>query len=175
MDRSVSGNTDVIETARLRLRRARMSDLADLFAVFSDPRAMRYWDTPPHEDIARTAAWLPRLVESVPPVADDFVIERAGRVIGKAGCWRPGEIGFILHPDHWGQGLATEAVSAALPRVFASLGLDRLEADVDPRNAASLRLLAKLGFRETGRAERTFFVGGEWSDSVYLALDRPGA
>ena len=50
---------------------------------------------------------------------------------------------------------------------------DRLTADVDPRNAASLRVLGKLGFVETGRAERTFLLGDEWCDSVYLALPRP--
>jgi ribosomal-protein-alanine N-acetyltransferase len=163
----------VIETPRLRLRKARPEDLGDLFAVFSDLRAMRYWDSLPHDDIVRTARFLPRLIASAPPESDDFVVERAGRVIGKAGCWRRGEIGFILHPDHWGQGIGREALAAVIPHVFASLELDRLEADVDPRNAASIALLTGLGFRETGRAARTFCVGGEWSDSVYFALERP--
>jgi ribosomal-protein-alanine N-acetyltransferase len=161
-----------IVTPRLRLRRARMDDLADLHAVFADPRAMRYWSSPPHADIAAAARWLPYLVASLPPDRDDFVVERGGRVIGKAGAWLGAEIGFILHPDHWGEGVATEALTAALPHVFASLELERVTADVDPRNAAALRLLARLGFRETGRAERTFLLGEEWCDSVYLALER---
>lgn len=164
----------MIDTPRLRLRRARMQDLDDLYAVFSDPRAMRYWDTLPHDDIAGTRRWLAGMIASGPPESDDFVVERGGRVIGKAGCWKLGEIGFILHPDHWGQGLATEALRAAIPHCFASLQMDRMEADVDPRNAAALRLLGKLGFRETGRARRTYLVGDAWCDSVYLALDRPG-
>jgi RimJ/RimL family protein N-acetyltransferase len=162
----------VIETPRLRLRKARLEDLDDLFAVFSDPRAMRYWDTLPHDDIALTEGFLAFLIASAPPDGDDFVVERDGRAIGKAGCWKRGEIGFILHPDHWGQGIGREALGAVIPHVFASLDLDRLEADVDPRNAASIALLTRLGFRETGRAERTFLVGDEWCDSVYFALDR---
>ena len=162
----------MIETARLRLRRARIEDLDALFAVFSDPRAMRYWDSLPHDDIARTRRWLAGVVAGGPPERDEFVLERAGRVIGKAGCWKRGELGFILHPEHWGQGLATEALRAIVPRCFASLGVTRLEADVDPRNAAALRLLGKLGFRESGRAERTCLVGDEWCDSVYLRLER---
>jgi RimJ/RimL family protein N-acetyltransferase len=44
-------------------------------------------------------------------------------------------------------------------------------ADVDPRNAASLRLLARLGFRQTGTREHSWLVGDEWCDSVDLALD----
>ncbi len=90
----------------------------------------------------------------------------------KAGCWRLAEVGFILHPDHWGQGLATEALSAAIPHVFATLAVEALTAEVDPRNAASLRVLDRLGFRETHRAARTILVGDEWCDSVYLQLPR---
>ena len=46
-----------------------------------------------------------------------------------------------------------------------------IEADVDPRNSESLKLLEHLGFRETGREDRTWFVGGRWCDSIYLALN----
>jgi RimJ/RimL family protein N-acetyltransferase len=58
--------------------------------------------------------------------------------------------------------------------VFANWPVEALTADVDPRNEGSLRLLAKLGFVETHRAARTWLVGEEWCDSVYLALGRPG-
>ena len=60
-----------------------------------------------------------------------------------------------------------------IERAFAIHKLPSLEADVDPRNAASLRLLAGLGFHEIRRASRTWNVGGEWCDSVYLQLSRP--
>ena len=49
-----------------------------------------------------------------------------------------------------------------------------LTADVDPRNAASLRLMERLGFRETHRAQRTWHIGDEYCDSVYFRLERPG-
>ena len=163
----------MITTERLLLRRARMCDLEDLHRVFADPRAMRYWDSLPHDDIDQTRCWLEGMVASSPADTDDFVLEHQGRVIGKAGCWRLGEIGFILHPDYWGKGLAQEALSAAIPHIFASLPIDRLEADVDPRNAAALRLLARFEFREVRSAERTVKLADEWCDSVYLELPRP--
>jgi RimJ/RimL family protein N-acetyltransferase len=150
-----------------------MEDVEDLHAVFADPRAMRYWDSLPHQHIDQTRRWLTRMVAFSPAVTDDFVLEHEGRVIGKAGCWRLGEIGFILHPDYWGRGLAQEALGTAIPHIFATLPIDRLEADVDPRNAAALRLLARFGFHEVGRAERTVKLGDEWCDSVYLELPRP--
>jgi [ribosomal protein S5]-alanine N-acetyltransferase len=160
-----------IETARLRLRRARMADLDDLHAIFSDPRAMRYWSTPPNSERSQTAGFLRAMVAAGPPDSDDFIIEADGRAIGKAGCWTRAEIGVILHPDYWRRGLAQEALGDAIPHCFTALSATMLSADVDPRNIACLRLLARLGFRETGRAARTFLVGGEWCDSVYLALD----
>lgn len=165
-----------IVTPRLVLRRARPSDLHDLHAVMSHPEAMRYWSTPPHDDIAQTREFLEAVMAGTPDDSDDFMVElpaAGGRLIGKVGCWRAPEIGYILHPDFWGRGLAREALEAILPHVFARFPVDALTADVDPRNAVSLRLLARLGFHETGRAERTLKVGDEWCDSVYLALPRP--
>ncbi|NEX92683.1 GNAT family N-acetyltransferase [Caulobacter sp. 17J65-9] len=162
-----------IVTDRLRLRRAQPADLDDLFAVLSHPSAMRFWSTPPHADRDQTRAWLHGMVTAPPDASDDFVIELQGRVVGKAGCYRLPDVGYILHPDVWGRGYATEALSAFIPHVFAAHAVDRLTADVDPRNGASLRLLGKMGFVETGRAANTWLVGEEWCDSVYLALERP--
>ena len=166
--------TEII-TPRLRLRRARIGDLDALHTVFSDPAATRYWSTPPHADREQTRDWLAGMIGAAPEVSDDFIVECDGRVIGKAGCWRLPEIGYTLHPDYWGQGLATEALTAVIGHVFAARDVDAITADVDPRNEASLKLLARLGFIETHRAQRTWLVGEEWCDSVYLALQRPGA
>jgi RimJ/RimL family protein N-acetyltransferase len=162
-----------IVTERLRLRRARATDLGAFHAMLSHPLAMRYWSSPPHFEVEQTRAWLAGMIAAPPELSDDYVVEFEGLVIGKAGCWRLPEIGYILHPDHWGQGLAREALEAIIPRVFARYPIPAITADVDPRNAASLALLARLGFVETGRAERTCQVGEAWCDSVYQALARP--
>ncbi len=164
-----------ILTPRLRLRRARPDDLDALHAVLSDARAMRYWSTPPHTDREQTREFLGKMIAAQPAESCDFVIERDGRTIGKAGCYHLPDVGYILHPDHWGQGLATEALGAVIAHIFAHYDVAALKADVDPRNAGSLALLARLGFHETHRAARTWRVGEEWCDSVYLALPRPAA
>lgn len=162
-----------ILTPRLTLRSARPDDLEAMHAVLSDPRATRWWSTPPHESLDQTATWLEGMIANGPD-QPDFVIERDGRVIGKAGFWRLPDVGYILHPDYWGQGFAAEAVGAAVDHVFATRDLDELTADVDPENAASIRLLERLGFVRTGYAERTWNVGGEWKDSLYYGLSRAG-
>lgn len=106
------------------------------------------------------------------PHHPDFVVEWDGRVIGKAGFYLMPAVGYILHPDVWGQGLAGEAVGAAVDHVFGSLAARTLTADVDPENLASIRLLERLGFVRTGFAERSWNVGGVWKDSVYYAVSR---
>jgi RimJ/RimL family protein N-acetyltransferase len=164
---------DEILTPRLRLRRARPEDAGPLFEVFADPRAMRYWSTPPHSGIEDTRRFVQTMIDAPRETSDDFVIELGGRVVGKAGCWRLPEVGYILHPDLWGRGLAHEAMQAVIGRMFRAWRLPALTANVDPRNQRSLALLARLGFRETRRAKGDYRVGEEWLDSVYLELARP--
>ena len=160
-----------IRTPRLILRSARPDDLQGLHAVLSDPRATLWWSTPPHETLEQTREWLDAMIANGPD-HPDFVVELDGRVIGKAGFYIMPEVGYILHPDCWGQGLASEAVGAAIDHVFLTCGVPALTADVDPENAASIRLLERQGFVRTGFGERTWNVGGVWKDSFFYTLSR---
>lgn len=161
----------MIQTARLTLRRATWDDLDATHRLLSNPVVMRYWSRPEHETLEETRRWLRELVEPGPDSLD-FLVEKDGVVIGKAGAWRLPEIGYLLHPDHWGQGLAQEAMTALIAHLHRIRPeLTHLIAEVDPRNTASLRLLTRLGFVETGRAERTMQWRDEWCDSIYLRRD----
>lgn len=161
-----------VRTARLILRHARLEDVKPLHAVFSDPVAMRWWSSLPHETLDQTRAWVEGMMAGNAAGAPDFVVEWNGRAIGKAGFWKLPDVGYILHPDAWGQGLAAEAVGAVIDHVFAKRLTEIVTADVDPHNMASIRLLERLGFTRTGFSERTWNIGGEWKDSLYYALDR---
>lgn len=162
---------DRIVTDRLVLRPAGPDDLDALHAVFTRPKAMTWWSSPPHETLDQTRAWLDSMIAHQHSGLD-FLIERDGQVIGKAGFFAAPDIGYILHPDHWGRGLAREATVAVLDRLFALTDHEEATADVDPDNAASIRLLESLGFRRTGFAERTWNVGGEWKNSYFYAVSR---
>lgn len=164
---------DRIVTERLILRRAREEDLDAMHAVLSHKVAMRYWSSLPHDDIEQTRAWLSDMIACREHGGDDFIVEHEGRVIGKTGCYRLPEIGYILHPDVWGRGLAAEALTAVAAYVFAHHPIDALRADVDPRNPASIRLLERVGFVPDGSAKGTWEIGGESCDSLYFRLDRP--
>jgi ribosomal-protein-alanine N-acetyltransferase len=160
-----------ITTPRLVLRTAERSDLEGIHAVFSDVTAMRWWATPPHQTIEESEAWLTAMIANGPD-HPDFIIECGGDVIGKVGFWAPPEIGYILHPSHWGRGLASEALTAAIDHLFAHHSFDHITADVDPANDGSIRVLERTGFTKIGSAERTMQVGGVWVDSLFYALTR---
>ncbi|MDP2259568.1 MAG: GNAT family N-acetyltransferase [Caulobacter sp.] len=163
-----------IVTERLRLRHARLSDAPAMHAVPSSSSAMAYWSSLPHQTPEQTRKWVAAMVEAAASGPGlDFVIEFEGRAIGKAGFWRPPEIGYILNPDYWGRGLAREALEAVIRVGFEIGGIEEIVADVDPRNAASLGLLERLGFVRTGFARETWEIGGVLLDSVYLTLKRP--
>ena len=160
-------------TKRLTLRAAQESDLGDLFAIFSDPRAMQYWSTAPHDSPARTQENLDRMIASAARQLVYFVIDMDGKAIGTAGMHKDDEVGFLLHPDYWRRGIVTEAMTAIIPHIFATTDVAQVTADADPLNLASVACLKSLGFQQTSTAKNTFFINGVWSDSVYFALPRP--
>ncbi|MDH3708043.1 MAG: GNAT family N-acetyltransferase, partial [Acidimicrobiia bacterium] len=84
---------------------------------------------------------------------------------------RRGELGYLLRRDRWGQGLATEAAALAVSFGFSDLGLHRIWAVCDPDNAASGRVLTKIGMTREGLLRDDLLVDGGWRDSViYAAL-----
>lgn len=145
----------------------------DLYAIYSDPRAMRYWSTAPHDSPERTQENLDRMMAAAREKLTYFVIEFDGHAIGTAGGHENDEIGFLLHSDCWRKGIMTEAMQTIIPHLFKVTEHAQLTADADPNNAGSIGILTSLGFHETHRARNTFCIEGVWSDSVYFALQRP--
>jgi ribosomal-protein-alanine N-acetyltransferase len=79
-------------------------------------------------------------------------------------------VGYWCDRRRTGRGVTTAAVALAVDHCFGPVGLHRLEATVRPENVASLRVLAKLGFREEGLFRRYLDVDGEWRDHLCFAL-----
>ncbi len=84
-----------------------------------------------------------------------------------------GEIGWTLHPDYQGRGLMTEAASTVLDIAFKTIGLRRVMAELDPRNAGSVALCKRLGMREEAHFVEDLWFKGEWGDTgIYAILAR---
>jgi len=168
-----------LDAYRVRLRWIERRDLADLFALFADPEVTRFWPWPALVTPAQAETLIGdiragfearRLLQwGVARREDDRLIGTC-MLASLDRRHRRAELGFALTRPEWGRGLMLEAVARLLNFAFGSLGLARLEADVDPRNFASLRLLERLGFRREGLLRERWRVAGEVQDSVLLGL-----
>lgn len=151
----------VLAGQRIRLRPPRSDDVDDVYAIYSDPRM-------PAFELAtmRSGMQAQGRIEEIHAAfhARDMlqwliVERRSDRALGSCALFgfdartRRAELGYALHPSHWGQGLASEAVALALAWGFRSLGLARVEASIDARNQASRRLLQRQGFARTINAD----------------------
>lgn len=83
---------------------------------------------------------------------------------------RTAEIGYVLHPDYWGEGYALEAAQTVAHAGFADLGLQRIIATCDQRNKASARVMEKLGMRREGVFRGSKYIQGEWADEFLYAV-----
>ncbi len=170
-------------TTRLVLRQIKLEDAAALHVILSDRQTMKWWSRPPTNSVEETRDYV-KWNASVDPQRSCWAI--TGTKDGPALGWvvtigrrqRVKEIGYILCRDHWGSGLMNEAVSAVVAYEFDTQNVRRLFADTDPENAASIKLLQSLGFKQEGhlRAEWETHMGVR--DSLIfglLATDPRGA
>jgi len=146
----------MLETPRLLLRPFRPSDAAAFFVFGGDPHVMRYTHchTSVRECRRRLAAFeWQRRKQGYAPWA--VIAKENGKLIGWGGVyldpfdtsWGP-ELGYSFHPAAWGHGLATELAGVCLDRADKMLGLPALSAFAHPDNAASRRVLEKVGFQQ---------------------------
>ena len=168
-----------LKTERLRLRPLIAADAPALLAIFSDPRVMRYWSTPPWAGIEQAQAFIERSQEaqqSGDALRLGIVRAGDGLLIGQCTLFsfsaqsRRAEIGYAMRAYAWGQGLMHEALCALLDHGFGEMQLNRIEADIDPRNAASARSLERLGFTREGLLRERWIVAGEVSDTALYGL-----
>ena len=168
-----------LDAGCVRLRQLGEADLDDLHAVFSDPRSMRYWSRPAFADLDETRAYLAAIDrgrEQGDLLQWGIELVDEARIIGTTTLFyinteqQRAEIGYVLRSDCWGHGYAGSAVRRVLIYARDEMRLRRIEADVDPRNAASLRCIERLGFQREGLCRERWVVAGETQDAVLLGL-----
>ena len=168
-----------IPSKRLVLRQLRLEDVDSLYAVFADPRVMQYWSRLPMTG-RQEALDLFHSIEKG-RLAQEFYQWGIARqaddvVIGTCTLFRidqnnrRAELGYAIGSAYWKQGLMNEALQELLKFAFGTLNLHRLEADVDPRNAASISSLQRLGFQKEGYLRERWLVGGDIQDALFFGL-----
>jgi ribosomal-protein-alanine N-acetyltransferase len=150
----------VLETERLRLRPFELADAPALFALARNSNVTRFTLWEAHRTIDDTRAFVDdyargSYLEGVPePCAIE--LKEQNELIGAIGCrWAPQkdrcmELGYWIGEPFWGRGLTSEAARALLDHVFAAYPVERVQAHFIDGNAASGRVLEKIGMRFEG-------------------------
>ncbi|MGB3439401.1 MAG: GNAT family protein [Actinophytocola sp.] len=170
-----------IRTARLILRQFADSDLDTLHAYHSLPEVARFllWEARTRAESAKSLKF--RIEHPTIEKEGDGVVfavehQETGELVGEVNLrWLSveqgsGELGFIFDPRHQGHGYAREATVEVLRMGFEQLGLHRIIGRADGRNAASAKLMERLGMRKEAHFVQNEIVKGEWADEVVYAM-----
>jgi len=166
----------IAKTQRLVLRRFEDRDLMDLYAYLSDPEVVRYEPYKPMtlEETRDNLAWRITAEEMIA-----VELKETGRLIGNVYMGKAEfgarELGYVFNRGSWGKGYASEACAAMVKSAFDS-GVHRVFAQCDAENAASYRLLERLGFRREGAFRKNVYFWTDengqpiWKDSYEYAV-----
>lgn len=161
------------------LRWISLDDTASVLELFSDPEVIRYTAIEQMKSEDDSRGFIHEIQESFTAgTLYQWGVELEGRLVGTCTLFhidrqhRRAEVGFALAPGHWGRRVMSRAVPLVLDFGFRVLELHRIEADADPRNTASLRLLERLGFVREGLLRERYHQLGEVQDAVLLGLLR---
>lgn len=174
------GRIPEMETARLRLRKMRRRDAAQMFACWSDREVTRYMNLAPmigtseaadmigllnqmagEEDAIRWGSNSKKQASSSAPVDSIHGSLKAHSGVRSV---------MSLGRDYWRHGYMTEAFSALLPFGYETMGLNRIEALVDPRNLASGEFLTNRGFTREGLLRQVQHTSTGYKDMVMYSM-----
>lgn len=172
----------VFEAPRVLVRPLEERDLEALMAVNGDEQVTRFLPYAAWRSMDDARAWLVRMrALEAPGTARQYtVLDRATATpIGTCLLFRfveasrRAELGYVLGRAHQGRGLMREALTALLDGAFGPLDLRRVEAEVDPRNHASTRVVEALGFTREGLLREKWGDGADAYDvAAWGLLDR---
>ena len=164
-------NMPKLESKRLYFRAIKRSDLDDIYEYSANPKTSQYLLWNPHRNISETREFIEIVLAKYK--SGDYndwaiVYKKTGKMIGTCGFTRIDEdnnvveIGYVLNPDFWGIGLATEAVERILEFAFDVMDVNRVEAKFMFGNDASLAVMKKVGMRLEGYQRDAMFVKGKY-------------
>jgi ribosomal-protein-alanine N-acetyltransferase len=168
-----------LQSDRLLLRRLSTEDVHEVFALRSDPETMKYIPRP----LAKTKKDASLFIDMINKAVDDnayihwAICKKTEPTLVGMICLielQPenfrATLGYILDPAARHQGLMQEAVHAVINYAFQDLKLHSLQAEIDPRNTASERVLQKLNFVKEAHFKESKFWKGEFLDDVFYSL-----
>lgn len=169
----------VLESERLLLRKLNMTDSQEVQSIRSDERVMRYMDSERHQTLQFSENFISENLKIYDQHNGMFwalVEKSSGKFIGDFAFWKidkknsRAEIGYTLKPEFWGQAYMKEAMIRILHFGFNELNLHSFEANINPENENSRRLLKKLGFKKEAYFRENYYFNGKFLDSEIYCL-----
>lgn len=160
-----------MESERLIFRTIKKKDLNDIFEYSSDPRTSEYLLWEPHESVEFTKKFIDIILSKYKSGEYNdwaIVLKESKKMIGTCGLTRIDErnrtieIGYVINPEYWGRGLATEAAKRVVKFAFEELGANRVEARFLYGNERSLNVMKKIGMKFEGYIRESLFVKGKY-------------
>jgi RimJ/RimL family protein N-acetyltransferase len=169
-----------LRTERLLIRNLEPGDAEAFFAYKRLPEATQYQYWRP-QSLEEIEAFIARMQGVEPDAPGEWLqlavcLKDSGAMVGDVGLHflpddrRQAEIGYTISPAHQRKGYATEAVGACVNYLFNKLGKHRVFGSVDPRNAPSIAVLERLGFRKEGHFRQSVYMDGQWQDDCVYAI-----
>jgi len=155
-----------LETERLLLTEFEKTDAEELFKMRSDDRVQKYLDRDPHKTVEESRLMIEGMIVSyISKEGINWIIRKKDNcdVIGYIGYWRMirnnvrAEIGYAMKPEYWGKGYMQEALIKIIDFGFNEFCLHSIEANVNPDNASSIKLLEKCGFKKEAYFKEDYF------------------
>lgn len=168
-----------LESERLYFREFSLMDAQDLFLIRSNDDVMRFMDTYKMESFTDAENFIKSMNDSFnnKQGLNWIIIEKhSGDMIGYFGYWRiihehcRAEIGYALKPIYWNKGYMTETIKTMIEFGFSKLKLHSIEANVNPDNFNSIKLLEKTGFRKEAHFRSNYLFNGKYTDSIIYSL-----
>lgn len=169
-----------LHTERLHLRKMKISDSPSLFKIWSDPEVTRFMNIDCFTDENQAKDMinlLDELSQDNKAIRFSIIETDSNEIIGSCGYDSldfenaKAEIGFDIARAFWGRGYASEAIRSLLDNAFSALKLNRIEAQLEPENVNSIKVLQKLNFTFEGTLRQYERVDGKFKDlSIYSKL-----
>ena len=166
-------------TDRLILRRITVDDIQDFFEIRSNKELMAALDKEPFKSLDETLAFMTLIedgIESNVSVAWAVCLKSNNKMIGHVGYHRidfvnqRAEIGYALLSQFHGEGLGSEALSVILEHGFNQFNFHSIEADINPINNSSIKLITKMGFIKEAHFKENYFFRNTFLDSAIYSL-----
>jgi ribosomal-protein-alanine N-acetyltransferase len=168
-----------ITSNRLLLRKITDRDVNEIFFLRSDEEVMRYIDKAPAESLDDAYDFIKKITgleKNTDAITWAITLKADPKLIGTICLWNiqkehyRAEVGYNLHPAYWGKGIMNEAILEVINYGFDIMKLHSIEANVNPDNRASIKLLERNNFTREAYYRENYYFNGKFLDTAIYSL-----